>query len=113
MAFVSNPSPSEDNQSSSGTDLNIVNTEDEMHIDTMNWTPAKRKKLQHMTKFHEEYQWIFGEKASIHTIMKRGISHMNPPMLHRRINVTLTIFLPVYLYMMEATERVSFHGWNV
>ena len=80
MAFVSNPSPSEDSQSSSGTDLNIVNTEDEMHIDTTNWTPAKRKKLQHMTEFHEEYQWIFGEKASIHTIMKRRISHMNPPM---------------------------------
>ena len=33
-----------------------------------------------MTKFHEEYQWIFGESASIHTIMKRRISHMNPPM---------------------------------
>ena len=32
-----------------------------------------------MTEFHEEYQWIFGEKASIHTIMKRRISHMNPP----------------------------------
>ena len=80
MAFVSNPSPSEDNQSSSGTDLNINNTEDEMHIDTTNWTPAKRKKLQHMTEFHEEYQQIFGEKASIHTITKRRISHMNPPM---------------------------------
>ena len=80
MAFVSNPSPSEDNQSSSGTDLNIINTEDEMHIDTTNWTPAKRKKLQHMTKFHEEYQQVFGERASIHTIMKRRISHMNPPM---------------------------------
>ena len=80
MAFVSNLSPSEDNQSSSGTELNIINTEDEMHIDTSNWTPAKRKKLQHMTKFHEEYQWVFGERASIHTIMKRRISHMNPPM---------------------------------
>ena len=45
MAFVSNPSPSEDSQSSSGTDLNIDNTEDEMHIDTTNWTLAKRKKL--------------------------------------------------------------------
>ena len=56
MAFVSNPSPSEDNQCSLGTGLNIVNTEDEMHIDTTNWTPAKRKKLQHMTKFLEEYQ---------------------------------------------------------
>ena len=80
MAFVSNPSPSEDSQSSSGTDLNINNTEDEMHIDTTNWTLAKRKKLRHMTEFHEEYQWIFGEKASIPTIMKRRISHMNPPM---------------------------------
>ena len=33
-----------------------------------------------MTKFHEEYQWIFGEKASFCNIMKRRISHMNPPM---------------------------------
>ena len=33
-----------------------------------------------MTEFHEEYQWIFGGKASIRTIMKRRISHMNPPM---------------------------------
>ena len=32
-----------------------------------------------MTVFHEEYQRIFGEKASIHTIMKWRISHMNPP----------------------------------
>ena len=63
MAFVSNSSPCEDSQSSSGTDLNIINTEDEIHIDTTNWTPAKRKKLQHMTKFHEDYQWIFGEKG--------------------------------------------------
>ena len=80
MAFVSNPSPSEDNQSSSRTDLNIVNTEDEMHIDTTKWTHVKQKKLQHMTEFHEEYQQIFGERASIRTIMKRRISHMNPPM---------------------------------
>ena len=33
-----------------------------------------------MTEFHEEYQHIFGEGASIQTIMKRRISHMNPPM---------------------------------
>ena len=45
MAFVSNPSPSEDSQSSLGTDLNIVNTEDEMHIDTTTWTQAKQKRL--------------------------------------------------------------------
>ena len=80
MAFVSNPSPSKDSQRRSGTDLNIVNTEDEMHIDTTNWTLNKRKKLQHMTEFREEYQQIFGEKASIRAIMKRRISHMNPLM---------------------------------
>ena len=56
MAFVSNTSSSEDNQSSLGTDLSIINTEDEKHIDTNNWTPAIWKKLQHMSKFHEEYQ---------------------------------------------------------
>ena len=44
-----------------------------------NWTLAERKRLQHMTEFHEEYQQVFGEKASICTIMKRRISHMNPP----------------------------------
>ena len=63
-----------------GTDLSIINTEDEKHIDTTDWTPAKQKKLQHMTKFHEEYQQIFGKRASICTIMKKRISHMNPPM---------------------------------
>ena len=31
-----------------------------------------------MTEFHEEYQHVFSEKASIHTIMKQRISHMNP-----------------------------------
>ena len=56
MAFVSSPSSSEDNQSSTETDLSIINTDDEKHIDMTNWTPAKRKKLQHMTDFHEEYQ---------------------------------------------------------
>ena len=44
MTFVSNPSPSEDNQSSSETDLSIINTEDEMYIDTTNWPPAKSGK---------------------------------------------------------------------
>ena len=79
MAFVSNSSSSEDNQSL-GTDLSIINTDDKKHIDTTNWTPTTWKKLQHMSEFHEEYQQIFGEKASICTIMKRRISHMNPPM---------------------------------
>ena len=82
MATVSNTSSittSDDSQNNSETDLNINNTEDEMHTDTSNWTLVERKRLQHMTEFHEEYQCVFGEKASIHTIMKRRISHMNPP----------------------------------
>ena len=54
MAFVSSPSSSED--SSMGTDLSNINTEDEKQIDTTTWMPAKQKRLQHMAKFHEEYQ---------------------------------------------------------
>ena len=33
-----------------------------------------------MVEFHKEYQHVFGEKASIWTIMKNRITHMNPPM---------------------------------
>ena len=33
-----------------------------------------------MAEFHEEYQHVFDEKASLCTIMKNRISHMNPPM---------------------------------
>ena len=61
---------SKDNRTDSDTDFCIVNTEDEMHTNLSTWAPAERKKLQHMTEFHEEYQCVFGEKASIHTIMK-------------------------------------------
>ena len=78
MASDSNSSPSED--ITSGTDLSIILTEDEEQIDTTDWMLAKRKKLQHMVEFHEEYQHVFGEKASIHAIMKNRITHMNPPM---------------------------------
>ena len=81
MATISNTSPiatSEDSQTNLETDLND-NTEDKMQTDTSNWTLAEKKKLQHMTDFHKEYQRIFGEKASLHTIMQRRISHMNPP----------------------------------
>ena len=78
MAFVSKSSPSEDN--TSGTDLSNIHMEDEEHIDTTTWMLTKRKKLQHMVEFHKEYQCVFGEKASIHTIMKNRITHMNPPM---------------------------------
>ena len=57
---------SKDNRTDSDTDLSIVNTEDEMHTDLSTWTSAERKKLQHMTEFHEEYQHVFSEKG-IHT----------------------------------------------
>ena len=63
MASNVNLSLSEDN--SSGTHLSDILTENEERIDTTNWTLAKRKKFQHMKEFHEEYQCIFGEKASL------------------------------------------------
>ena len=70
---------SKDNRTDSDTDLSIVNTEEEMHTDLSIWTPAEKKKLQHMIEFHEEYQCVFSELASLCTIMKHRISHMNPP----------------------------------
>ena len=65
IALQTTTSPDEDNRTDSDTDLSIVSTEDEMHTDPSTWTSAERKKLQHMTEFHEEYQCVFGEKASI------------------------------------------------
>ena len=79
VSITSQITTSKDNRNDSETDLSIVNTEDEMHTDLSTWTPAEKKKLQHMTEFHEEYKCVFGEKASIRTIMKCRISHMNPP----------------------------------
>ena len=73
-------STDEDNRADSDTNLSAVDTEDKLYTETSTWTPADRKKLQHMTEFHEEYQCVFGEGASIQTIMKRRISHMNLPM---------------------------------
>ena len=64
---------------SSGTDLEEVNTEDEMNTDTSKWLEKEKKKLQHMTEFHKEYQRVFGDKASLCTIIKKRIAHMNPP----------------------------------
>ena len=43
------PSTSEDTQTL-GTDLDEVNTEDEMNMDTSIWSDKERKKLQHMTE---------------------------------------------------------------
>ena len=80
IAMASNISPSLSEDISSGTDLSNFLTKDEEQLNASNWTPANHKKLQHMKEFHEEYQCVFGEKASIQTIMRNRISHMNPPM---------------------------------
>ena len=62
------------------TDLSTKDMDIETNTDTSTWSTADKKKLCHMTEFHTEYQCVFGEGASIRTIMKRRISHMNPPM---------------------------------
>ena len=58
-------------QTSSGTDLEEINTEDELATDTSTWTNQERKKLQHMTEFHKEYQRVFGGRASLRTIIRK------------------------------------------
>ena len=55
----------------SGTDLEEINTEDELATDTSNWSDKESKKLQHMTEFHQEYQRVFGNRASLHTIIRK------------------------------------------
>ena len=35
-----------------------------------------------MKEFHEEYQRVFGDQASLHTIIRKRIAHMNPPIPH-------------------------------
>ena len=62
----------------SSTDLE-ENTEDELATDTRTWSNKECKKLQHMTEFHKEYQRVFGGRASLCTIIRKRISHMNPP----------------------------------
>ena len=54
-------STDEDNRTDCDTDLSAENTEDELHANTHTWIPAIKKKLQHMTEFHQEYQHVFGE----------------------------------------------------
>ena len=77
MASFSNSSPTDNN--TSGTDLSNIHTEEEEQIGTTEWMPLEQKKLQHTVEFHEEYQHVFGEKASICTIIKNRITHTNPP----------------------------------
>ena len=47
------------------TDLSAENTDDEIHTDTSTLSPADKKKVQHMTEFHQEYQCVFREGTSI------------------------------------------------
>ena len=63
------------------TNLSTESTNTEININTNNWSNTDKKKLQHMTEFHTEYQHVFGERASVRAIMKRRIHHMNPPCL--------------------------------
>ena len=63
----------------SGTDLEEINTEDEMTTDTSKWSDKERKMLQNMIEFHQEYQRVFGIRASLRTIIRKRIAHMNPP----------------------------------
>ena len=58
-------STDEENRIGYETDLSAENTDDEIHTNTSTWSSADRKKLQHMTEFHQEYQCVFGEGASI------------------------------------------------
>ena len=61
------------------TDLSAESTNTEDNKDISNWSEQEKKELKYMTEFHTEYQHVFGEKASIRTIMKRRMYHMNPP----------------------------------
>ena len=51
----------------SSTDLEEINTEDELATDISNWSDKEHKKLQHMT----EFQRVFGNRASLHTIIRK------------------------------------------
>ena len=55
----------------SGMDLEEINTEDEISTDISQWSDKERKKLQHMTEFHQEYQRVFGDRASLRTIIRK------------------------------------------
>ena len=52
-------STDEENRTNYETDLSSANTDIEIHADTSTWSPADKKKLQHMNEFHQEYQCVF------------------------------------------------------
>ena len=63
----------------SSMDIEEINTEDELTTDTSTWSNKECKKLQHMTEFHEEYQRVFGGRASLRTInQKKNFSYETP-----------------------------------
>ena len=66
-------------EETSSTDLEEINTDDERTTDISNWSDKERKKLQHMTEFHQEYKRVFGNRASLCSIIRKRISYMNPP----------------------------------
>ena len=48
IALQITTSTDEDNRTDSDTNLSAVDTKDKLHTDFSTWTPAERKKLQHM-----------------------------------------------------------------
>ena len=72
-------------EETSSTDLEEINTDDERATDISKRSDKERKKLQHMTEFHQEYQRVFGDRASLHTIIRKRISHMNPLYQHQYV----------------------------
>ena len=68
---LASPSSRTDEEDKIGyeTDLSAEDINIEINTDTSTWSTANKKKLQHMTEFHKEYQCVFGEGASIRTII--------------------------------------------
>ena len=76
----SSPPVVEEDEKGYETDLSTESTDTEVNQDTGNWSEREKKKLKHMTEFHAEYQHVFGERASIRTIINRSICNMSLPM---------------------------------
>ena len=68
----------EENKIDYETDLSTENTDIEINMDTSTWYTADKKKLQHMMEFHQEYQCVFGEGASINYNEKKNIPYESP-----------------------------------
>ena len=60
MATGSSSSPVvEEDKRGYKTDLSTESTDTEVNQDRGNWSGREKKKLQHMTEFHAEYQHVF------------------------------------------------------